>query len=107
MRAFLRQLEILLCLTGLILSTEKAASRHLISEASGVTRQGDYLLIVDDSVPGAFFRVPIPQPLKPHLSLDTSDMQLVSWPEAKLAIDLEGIDILADGRLALLARSRR
>jgi hypothetical protein len=102
-RTFLRRLEILLCLAGLVLSTGKADSGPPISEASGVTRQGDYLLIVDDSVPGAFFRMPIPQPLTPNLSLNTSDVQFVGWPEGKLAIDLEGIDILADGRLALLS----
>jgi len=66
-------------------------------------REGNHLLIVDDSVPGAFFRVPIPQPLSPHLPLNGANVELVSWPEGKLAIDLEGMDRLADGRLALLS----
>jgi hypothetical protein len=66
-------------------------------------REGNHLLIVDDSVPGTFFRVPIPQPLRPHLSLNGPNVELVSWPEGKLAIDLEGMDRLADGRLALLS----
>jgi hypothetical protein len=98
------QLQIFLCLIGLILWPDKSgnSSPQLITEASGVTRQGNYLLIVDDSVAGAFFRVLIPQPFRPHFSLN-SEPQLVSWPEAKLGIDLEGIDMLADGRLALLS----
>ncbi|MCC6539742.1 MAG: hypothetical protein IT162_19495 [Bryobacterales bacterium] len=80
-----------------------------IVEASGVTRAGDVLLVVDDSDIGAYFRVPLPKPsaLKPLLDLNTLKPHRVELKNKGLGVDLESIAMLADGRVALLSERLR
>jgi hypothetical protein len=78
-----------------------------IREASGVARVGQQLLIADDSTVGQYFRVTLPREPKPLMLLNELGPQPVRLKQATLAIDLEGIDILADGRVVVLSERLR
>jgi hypothetical protein len=78
-----------------------------IREASGVARQGQHLLIADDSTVGQYFRVTLPRNPPPLMLLNELEPQSVRLKQASLAIDLEGIDVLADGRVAVLSERLR
>lgn len=78
-----------------------------IDEASGVTRQGNDLIIVDDSVIGGYFRVPLGGSRGPLLALKQYPAQRVPLADGCLAVDLEGADKLADGRLVFLSERLR
>jgi hypothetical protein len=78
-----------------------------IREASGVARIGRHLLIADDSTVGQYFRVTLPRVPKPLMILNELDPQPVRLKQASLAIDLEGIEVLADGRVAVLSERLR
>ena len=75
-----------------------------LSEASGVCRQGDYLLIVGDEG-NAGFRIAIGDFLPPLISLDHRSLEVVPIPHPELTDDLESIDVLADGRVVALSES--
>ena len=78
-----------------------------ITEASGVTCLGDELLIVDDSVNGAYFRVSLNGRTGPLIPLNDSGPVKVDLPRIGVWIDLEGIDVLGDGRVVLLSERLR
>ena len=79
------------------------------TEASGVTRLGGDLLIVTDEEPGAYYRFDLagikvkdePIPIEP------SRLTRVAFPSASFALDLEAIDVLADGRVVVLSERLR
>jgi len=83
-----------------------AAQPQLVIEASGVTRRGDSLLVVDDSAIGAYFRVPVPPKSGMLMPLNRQGTQRMNLVNA-VAVDLEGIDSLADGRIAFLSERMR
>lgn len=78
-----------------------------ITEASGIARLGKNLIIVDDEAAGAYFRVPIDAPDASLITADPGHTTKVPMPNAELAIDLEGIDVLADGRVVVLSERLR
>ena len=78
------------------------SSETFVLEASGVTREGNDLIVVDDSLVGAYFRVSIRDLRGSLIDLHQAPTQRVPLPEGCLAIDLEGVDHLADGLVALL-----
>ena len=78
-----------------------------IQEASGVTRVGRHLLIADDSKVGEYFRVTLPRVPKPLMILNEMDPQPVRLEQASSAVDLEGINVLADGRVVALSERMR
>ena len=83
-------------------------SRLEISEASGVVRQGDELIIVDDSTVGSFFRMSMRGTTNgPLIPLRQTHGRWSQLSEACLALDLEGVDQLADGRLLFLSERMR
>jgi len=71
--------------------------------ASGVVRKGDELLIVSDKDPGAYYRYPLANNRGPLITIDSSQLVRVPMPGASLAMDLESIEILADGRVVGLS----
>ncbi|MEW5976994.1 MAG: hypothetical protein AB1898_14425 [Acidobacteriota bacterium] len=73
-----------------------------IEEASGVARRGESLLVVDDSAAGRFFEVPL-QGTDSFFPLNRAGMRAVTVDQGSLALDLEGICLLADGRVVLLS----
>ncbi|MCW5979186.1 MAG: hypothetical protein KIT09_14010 [Bryobacteraceae bacterium] len=75
-----------------------------IDEASGVAYHDGDLYIVDDSVNGAYFRIPLKGRIfGPVIPLNDMKPIRVELPEVGIWIDLEGIDFLADGRIVLLS----
>jgi hypothetical protein len=94
-------------LVALTLSMGAWAQKDQIVEASGVARRGDYLYIVDDSVGGICFRVRLPASPPRMMSLNSLGPDRIKLAGGRLAIDLEGIDFLADGRLAVISERTR
>jgi hypothetical protein len=78
-----------------------------VREASGVFRAGQHLLIADDSAIGEYFRLTLPR--RPQRFMLLNDLRPVRIPfkNAGLAIDLESIGVLADGRVAALSERLR
>ena len=74
-------------------------------QASGLIRWGDQLLIVDDESPGGFFRYPLPADSLTRI--DPSSLDWVELPRADLAVDLESIERLCDGREVVLSERLR
>jgi len=83
------------------------AQKEQVVEASGVARSGNNLFVVDDSVGGVCFRLRLPADPKGVMSLNAMGPQRVRLAGGRLAIDLEGIDFLADGRLAVVSERTR
>jgi hypothetical protein len=71
--------------------------------ASGITRYGNEFLIVGDKDGGAYYRYPLTEKHGPVIPIDLSRLQRVQMPGACLALDLESIDVLADGRIVVLS----
>ncbi len=93
--------HLLICVL-LAVSTTIAANPPL-TEASGICRVGDSLYIVSDDVPGGYFVYTIPDPSARIIPIDTAQLTFRTLPGAESAIDLEAIDILADGRIAVVS----
>ncbi len=97
-------------LAGLSFGVAAVASAwqgEAIREASGVTRMGDSLLIVDDSDVGAYFKVTIGKLPGPLFDLNSLKPQRVMLKQSGLGVDLESIGVLADGRIVLLSERLR
>jgi len=84
-----------------------SAQREQVREASGVARLGDQLLIADDSTVGRYFRVQLPRRPAGLMLLNDLDPEAVRLKQATLAIDLESIGVLADGRIVALSERLR
>jgi hypothetical protein len=78
-----------------------------VRDASGITRVGDYLLIVGDKDSGRFYRFPIPNSSGRAIIIDPEQAMPVDLPNGSLAIDLESIDVLADDRVVVLSERLR
>jgi hypothetical protein len=78
-----------------------------IREASGVLRQSDSLLVVDDSAWGSYFSVPIAGERGPLIALQQTGVRRIPLPVTPLVPDFEGIDRLADGKLVFLSERLR
>jgi hypothetical protein len=80
-----------------------------IEEPSGVARAGDHLLIVGDDEHGALFDLPLPpgERSATRIPFDTRILKRVPFTSWELALDLEGVAILADGRTVVLSEARR
>ncbi len=78
-----------------------------VEEASGITRLGDHLLIVGDDDAGAYYRFPLQGVRGQFIPIDPSRVTRVALPQAELAVDLESIDVLADGRVVVLSERLR
>jgi hypothetical protein len=78
-----------------------------VRDASGITRIGDYLLIVGDKDSGRFYRFRIPNNSGRAIIIDPEQAMPVDLPNGSLAIDLESIDVLADDRVVVLSERLR
>ncbi len=74
-----------------------------LKEASGVTVIGDTLLLVGDDNPGRYFKLPIPDTTLRVFAPDPDHLIEMPLVGAELAVDLEAIDVLADGRVVVLS----
>ncbi|UCE18898.1 MAG: hypothetical protein JSV84_00660 [Gemmatimonadota bacterium] len=75
----------------------------MIREASGITRVDDKLLIVGDDADGMYFEFPLNGQIGPIIPIDPVKVKEIPMHGAALAMDLESIDVLADGRIAVLS----
>ena len=98
-------LTLILILAVSVLLLAKHEARLI--EASGVMRLGKYLLVVDDSAEGGYFRVSLPHTLGAVIDLEKTSSQFTPLSNCALALDLEGIDALADGRIVVLSERLR
>src|SRR5262245_3347191 len=88
-------------------ATPSGNSTSEIREASGVLRESNHLLIVDDSAFGAYYSVPITREQGPLISLLGDGVRRITLPATPLVPDFEGISRLADGRLVFLSERSR
>jgi hypothetical protein len=95
-------LLLLSCLFLFSIQKSTADVPHFIG-ASGVTRRGEELLIVSDKDPGAYFKYPLRDDRGPWISIDLKRLVRVAMPQACYGLDLESIDVLADGRVVALS----
>ena len=95
------------CWVGLFIASSGLGQRPPVTEASGITRHGDTLLIVDDGYRGVYFRVHLENDTGPIIRLAEKRIETVSLPHAALATDLESIALLGDGRVAVLSERLR
>jgi len=79
----------------------------IVREASGIARQGDRLIIVGDDADGRYFELDLEGQRGPIIPIDPKKVREVVLPGAGLAMDLEGIDVLADGRIVILSEQLR
>lgn len=73
--------------------------------ASGIVRQGNTLLIAADKVPGVYFQYDLEDEKGPAIPLQLQKLHCKIIPQADLSLDLEGINILADGRIVVLSEA--
>ncbi len=92
---------LLICLFAF--SFTKAADFPQFIGASGIVMQGRDLLIVSDKDPAAYYRYSLGEEHGPRIPIDLTRLVRIPMPGACLASDLEGIDVLADGRVVVLS----
>jgi hypothetical protein len=73
--------------------------------ASGIVRQGNSLLIAADKVPGVYFQYDLQGEKGPRIPFLPQFLHFKIIPQANLSFDLEGINILADGRIVVLSEA--
>jgi len=83
--------------------TDTAAAASRLAEASGILFNSDTLFIVSDDVAGSYFTLPAGDIESGFIPIDTARLTRTSIPGAELFRDLESIERLADGRIALLS----
>ncbi len=74
-----------------------------LQEASGISAMGDTLLLVGDDNPGRYFKLFVTDTAANVLAPDPQEMVEVILDGAETVVDLESIDILADGRVVVLS----
>ena len=84
---------------GVLASYAANAIDAEIEEASGIARLGDELLIVGDGQAGAYYRFPLGDDRGAAIGIDRTRVTRVDLPRGGLALDLEAVDVLADGRV--------
>ena len=102
MKYFSPSMIVLIALCACVKVSEEK-SEIVIREASGITRVDNKLLIVGDDADGRYFELRLDSQHGPIIPIDPVKVKEVPMPGAVLAMDLEGIDVLADGRIAVLS----
>lgn len=94
---------IFLLLSGCNGEHGKSTDGIVISEASGITRIDDRLLIVGDDADGRYFELSLDGTCSTIIAIAPEKVREILMPGAELAMDLEGIDVLTDGRIVVLS----
>ncbi len=104
----------LLCLSGLFFtsvgSVAGAGGSYFhgdIKEASGIARFGDDLLVVSDRDHGAYYKLSLNKMNWPAVRLNELKIERLTLSQGKLAVDIEAIEVLADGRIVVLSERLR
>jgi hypothetical protein len=78
-----------------------------VAEASGVARKGDRLLVVSDADAGAYYEFILAGTLGPAIQMPLASVTRQDLTGGELGVDLEAIDVLADGRIVALSERLR
>lgn len=78
-----------------------------VAEASGVARKGDRLLVVSDADPGAYYEFNLAGIAGPVIQMPLASVTRHRLTGDELGVDLEAIDVLADGRIVALSERLR
>jgi hypothetical protein len=73
--------------------------------ASGISRDGDALIIAADKVPGSYFRYSLTGEKGPRIQLLPEKLERKIIAETAVALDVEGVNVLADGRIIVLSET--
>jgi hypothetical protein len=79
----------------------------VVHEASGIAKLGDRLIIVGDDADGRYFEMMLEDQKIPVIPIDPEKIREVPLPGASMAMDLEAIDFLSDGRVVILSEQQR
>jgi hypothetical protein len=90
-----------------IMQTEKIKMPLGATEASGVTRKGNELLIVSDAAPGTYFSFDVSNSSGPLIRFLPDKVRAHELSGASLAPDFESVDVLADDRIVALSERLR
>ena len=90
-----------------LLYASQEPGRVVIREASGIIRSGDKLLVVADDADGRYFELVLPADEADVIPFDPAKVREVLLPGAEMALDLESLDRLSDGRVAFLSEQSR
>lgn len=74
-----------------------------VTEISGIARNGNKLIMVSDDAAGTYYELALTPSDTSVIPIDPLKVRRVRLPGCEAASDLEGIDVLADGRIALLS----
>jgi hypothetical protein len=77
------------------------------TEASGVARHGERLIVVSDAAPGVYYTLDIGRESGPLIDLSPEKLVRHELHGAALAIDFEAVDVLPDGRIVALSERLR
>ena len=95
---------------GQIISARDVAHKAQLldaTEASGVTRLRDELLIVSDAAPGTVYRFSVERDAVNVISISPDKLRATVFASSALALDFEAVDVLADGRVVALSERLR
>lgn len=104
----MKSARIVLLFACLITFLENLSTAGLDPElvgASGIVRQGNTLLIAADKVPGSYFQYDLQNEKGRLIPFLPQFLHSKIIPQAELSLDLEGINILADGRIVVLSET--
>jgi hypothetical protein len=89
------------------MKTKRIGASIGASEASGVTRNGNDLLVVSDAAPGAYFSFDVSGERSQVIRLPPDRATRHELSGAALAVDFEAVDVLGDGRIVALSERLR
>jgi hypothetical protein len=101
----MKKLLLALLLIGSLFRFTHAALDPVLVGASGIARDGNSLIIAADKVPGSYFRFTLGDEKGPRIPLVPERLEQKVIAETGVALDLEGINVLADGRVVVLSET--
>jgi hypothetical protein len=107
MNRFRKNLAAIILVSGVTSSTLAEDRGIVIREASGIARDGDRLLMVGDDADGRYFEIHMDDTDRPIIPIVPEKVREVVMAGAGMAMDLEAIDLMADGRVAVLSEQQR
>jgi hypothetical protein len=107
MKAYLKPIWMITVMAALCATLSAGEGEIIVQEASGIMRLGERLVIVGDDADGRYYELDLGERRDPVIPIDPAKVREVTIPNAALAMDLESIDLLADGRIAVLSEQLR
>lgn len=98
---------LIVCSAQALPGAPTATGGVVVREASGIARVDDKLLVVGDDADGRYFEFLLPEHVGDVIPLDPARVREVPLPGAEMALDLESLALLCDGRVAFLSEQSR